>query len=80
MTTRSTLSFWASFMLVTSVASRKLHDIFIPQECIWPDPYGVTSVHVLPETTEPGWVDDSTVVMEKWQLGMDMRALTYCID
>ena len=60
---------------------RYLHAEFPPEECIWPDPYGVTSIVPLPEEQEGAvWIDDRAILMEKWQHGMDLRGIIYCLD
>jgi len=52
---------WAPVLLSAYAESRMLHATFLAENCLWPDPYGVTSIHILPEEPDEnsGWVDDS---------------------
>ena len=68
-------------VLVALCEGRYLHADFPAEECIWPDPYGVTSIVSLPKEQEGAvWIDDRIILLEKWQHGMDLRGIIYCLD
>ena len=52
--------------------------IYGAEDCIWLDVWGVAGLINFPPEVG-GWVSDEEILLEKWEHGMDMRALDYCI-
>ena len=53
---------------------------YTAEECVMIGVSGEAAVLVYYDYLQGGFIEDSSILLEKWRYGMDVRALTYCED